>query len=139
MPGVTVFNDRGGAYDQGVYVCESKDMGGNLVKPELYNLNFEQLGAMQDTLIGRVSARMRALRTNGDGACGVHGLFGSPALSRTGEFELFASDARNVAAQHLGPSLDDLEQRVGVQDQVHAVDEFLGRFCRGPFPGSSDS
>ena len=44
-----VFNNRGGAYEQGVYVCESKDIVGRekLVKPEIYNLNMEQLDEMQ--------------------------------------------------------------------------------------------
>ena len=74
----------------------------------------------------------------------MHGLFGSPKPSRTGEFELFVSNARNLAAQHLGPSLDDLEQRAGVQDQVHAIktnfwDGFVVAHFQGPQTSESES
>ena len=68
MPGATSLNDRGGAYDQGVYVCESKDMDDKhqLLKPEVYNLSLEQLGVLQGNLLGYVSAQMRSLRTSTD-------------------------------------------------------------------------
>ena len=110
MRGVTSLSDRGGAYDRGVYVCESKDMDDKhqLLKPEVYNLSFEQLGVLQGNLLGYVSAQMRSLRTNGNGACGMHAVFVALEPARTGGLELFAPDARNLAAQHLGPSLEDL-------------------------------
>ena len=146
MPGVTSLNDRGGAYDQGVYVCESKDMGDRhqLLKPEVYNLNLEQFGVLQGNLLGHVSAEMRSLRTNGDGACGMHAVFGAPEPARTGGLELFASDARNLAAQHLGPSLEALEARAGVQSQVHAIktnfwDGFVVAHLKGPQTSESES
>ena len=140
------FSYPGGAYDHGVYECESKDIDerNDLVKPEVYHINLEQLGVMQNILLGRVTSLMRSLRTNGNGACGMHALFGTPAPARTGGFEFFAPDARDLAAQYLGPSLDNLEQRPGVQPHVYAIktnfwDGFVVAHFQGPQTNESDS
>ena len=107
-------HNRGGGYECGVYVCESKDMDEkkHLLKPDIYHSNVEQLKELGETVMNSVSPRMRSLRTNGDGACGMHALFGTPVFSLASNgYELYFSGARELASQHLGPSLEDLEQR----------------------------
>ena len=76
-------NNRGGGYECGVYVCESKDMDEkkHLLKPEIFHLTVEQFEELGETVMSCVSARMRSLRTNGDGACGMHALFGTPVFA----------------------------------------------------------
>ena len=67
-----------------------------------------------------------------------------PEPARSGGLELFAPDARNLAAQHLGPSLEALEARAGVQSQVHAIktnfwDGFVVAHLKGPQTSESES
>ena len=146
LSGVKSFNYRGGVYDQGVYECESKDIDErtNLVKPEVYYIDLAQLGVVRNILLGRVSSFMRALRTNGNGACGMHALFGTPVRARTSGYEFYVPDARDLAAQYLGPSLDHLEQRAGIQPHVHAIktnfwDGYVVAHFQGPQTNESES
>lgn len=133
-----VLNCRGGAYDKGVYICESNDMDerNNLVKPEIFRISAAQAAGLPDTLLEHVSVEMRSLRTNGNGACGIHGIFGEPAPALTGGVELFASSARALASQHLGPCLENLEQLAGFQEQVRAIkDHFWDGFVIAQLQG----
>ena len=93
---------RGGAFLKGVSVCEIRDMDERkkLLKPEIHMLNAEAAGAMPQNLLASTSARMRSLRTNGNGACDMHALFGMPTPTANGALELFTHDARILAAQH---------------------------------------
>ena len=45
-----------------------------------------------------LSVPMRGLETNGDGACGIHAVFGHPSARR----QLFARGAREIASRFLG-------------------------------------
>ena len=72
-----------------------------------------------------VSSQMRALNTTGDGACGMHALFGQPKLTlgpNCSYFQLYVSDPRELAVHHLGPSLEDLEERIDAEGQASMRD-----------------
>ena len=82
---------------------------------------------------------MRALRTIGDGACGIHASLGEPIKAAAGFFEFQAADARAVAIKHLGPSLHNLLQRPGVGDLVEAIrDAFWDDFAVAHLRGQHD-
>ena len=120
---------RGGGYTDGVYMCESSDMDGrtSLLKPEIYTFDFTLNPDMPSMLREAMAACMRSLKTNGDGACGVHALLGVPwpMSAGLGRYELFADNARDIAVQHLGPSLAALEQRLHIEDRVRAIKDFF--------------
>ena len=124
-----VIDLRGGGYIDGVYMCESSDMDGrkSLLKPEIYTLNITLNPDMPSMLREAMATRMRSLRTNDDGACGVHALLGAPLPMSVGvgRYELFAGNARDIAVQHLGPSLAALEQRLHIEDRVRAIKDFF--------------
>ena len=95
-------------------------------------------------MINSVSVLMRALRTNGDGACGMHALFGTLVFETVSNgYELFCPGARVMAAQYLGSSLEELEQRAGVEEHVHAIktnfwDGFVVAHLQGPRSSESE-
>ena len=106
---------RGGGYDEDVYIFESCDMEPErqLLKPELYHIDTASIDENLTLLRNSISTFLRSIRTNGDGTCGVHALFGSPALSYHGGYELFASRAREIAEYFLdiaGKELPKLEE-----------------------------
>ena len=67
---------------------------------QTYTVNAASLTDVPLDLRARLSNPMVALQTSGDGACGVHALFGIPC--ETGV--LHHADARGLAAALLGPS-----------------------------------
>ena len=111
-----------------------------LLKLEVYNLRVVQLQGLGEFVIRSASDRMRALRTNGNGACGMHALFGTPKLALAGDyFELYCSRARELASQHLGTSLEELEQRADVQEHVYAIKtNFWDGFVKAHFEDPTD-
>ena len=48
-----------------------------------------------------VSEDMYGLKTNDDGACGIHAMVGRPTLTAQGDYELFHVQARDFAVRHL--------------------------------------
>ena len=61
--------------------------------------------------------------TSGDGACGLHSVFGTPTMNRrTGETEMFCPQARSLPATFLGAGLKTLRARVSEQNFLQAVD-----------------
>ena len=125
---------RGGGYDKGVYTFEHEDVEfeRQLLNPEVCELNVAPFEESPQFLRNAISAQMRSIRTNGDGACGVHALFGSPELAINGGYELFARRARDIAVEHMGHSLEMLEQNSDIHQIVLDIktilwDEFVER------------
>ena len=125
---------RGGGYDKGVYTFGHEDVEfeRQLLNPEVYELNVAHFEESPQLLRNAISAQMRSIRTNGDGACGVHALFGSPELAINGGYELFAQNARVIAVEHMGHSLEMLDQNSDIQKHVRDIktilwDEFVER------------
>ena len=118
---------RGGAYEEGVYICEPQDMDGEqgLLLPGTHAIDLTMTSTMPSMLRESLSACMRALNTNRDGACGIHALLGEPVRTTRGQLEFLAVDAREIAVTHLGPSLENLFQRVNNRDVVEAVRDFF--------------
>ena len=58
----------------------------------------------------------RAIETCGDGACGIHALFGSPSVHG-----LYQADARGFLRQKLGPTSGDLLRNSGSCRMLHRV------------------
>ena len=118
---------RGGGYDEGVYTFKHDDVEfeRQLLKPEVYELNVAHFEESPQLLRNAISAQMRSIRTNGDGACGVHALFGSPELAINGGYELFARRARVVAVEHMGHWLEMLEQHSDVHQLVRDIKTIL--------------
>ena len=118
---------RGGGCDQGVYTFEAKDVAPErqLLKPEMYELDCAALENAAPLLRDAVSDHMRAVRTNGNGACGIHALCGSPAPAHEGGDELFFRNARVWAIQQVGPSLENLEQHPELEAHVRAIKTIL--------------
>ena len=106
---------RGGACEESVDICETWDMEKKegLVSRETYNVSVAAFSGIPSVLSECVSSRMYALKTNGDGACGIHALLGTPVRTALGSLELFAEDARETAVTHLGPSFEVVLQRPG--------------------------
>ena len=64
--------------------------------------------------------------TSGDGACGLHSVFGTPTMNRrTGETEMFCPQARSLPATFLGAGLKTLRERVSEQNFLQAVETEL--------------
>ena len=64
--------------------------------------------------------------TSGDGACGLHSVFGTPTMNRrTGETEMFCLQARSLPATFLGAGLKTLRERVSEQNFLQAVETEL--------------
>ena len=118
---------RGGGYDKGVYTFEHEDVEfeRQLLNPEVYELNVAHYEESPQLLRNAISAQMRSIRTNGDGACGVHALFGSPELAINGGYELFAQRARVVAVEHMGHSLEMLEQSSDIHQLIRDIKTIL--------------
>ena len=132
---------RGGAYEDGVYVCEPQDMdeAQSLLQPVTYAIDPEMISFLPSRLRESVSPRMRALKTNGNGACGIHASLGEPVKTAQGFLEFLAADARDVAVRQLGPSLDSLLQRPGVGRSVEAIrDAFWDGFAVAHLQGQQD-
>ena len=57
-----------------MYTFEHEDVEfeRQLLKPEVYELNVAHFEESPQLLRNAISAQMRSIRTNGDGACGVH-------------------------------------------------------------------
>ena len=125
--------NRGGGYECGVYVCESKDMDEkkHLLKPEIYYLNVEQLEELGESVMNCVSDRMRSLRTNGDGSCGMHALFGTPvfaSVSNAYELNFFWCSRNGFTAFRTVPRRSRTESRSSATRARHK-NKFLGWFC----------
>ena len=118
---------RGGGYINGVYTFEHVDAQPqrNLIQHEAYELNVANVAHVSYLLGDSISPQMCSVRTNGDGACGIHALFGSPKPARRGGEELFTERARAVAVGYLGESLESLEQCHEVREQLRAVKTML--------------
>ena len=118
---------HGGGYDHGVNSFEAKDLEPErrLLKPEIYELDSSGFGDVLPLLRDAVSDRMRVVYTNGNGACGIHALCGSPAPAYGGGDELFFRDARAWAVEQVGPSLEMLEQRPELEAHVRAIKTIL--------------
>ena len=121
---------RGGGYDEGVYIFESCDMEPErqLLKPELYLIDTASIDENLTLLRNSISTYLRSIKTNGDGTCGIHALFGSPVLSYHGGCELFASDARDIAEFLInlaGNKLTELEQSPGSQQLIGGIKTIL--------------
>jgi hypothetical protein len=139
-------SSRGGAYENDIYIPEGKDVCGStaLIKAEVYHVNVEALQEASPRLLEAVDPEMRALCTNGDGACGLHAFFGKPVQTHAGGYELFAPGCRAVAAAHLGQPLEELEMRADISNCVHAIktnfwDEFVVPYLNGDRTYESDS
>ena len=87
---------RGGAFNERIYVCEEKDesKAKQLLRQNPFKLSLEQLQTLPDILRPVAYGQFHALRTNGDGACAMHALFGHPTESYSGSLELWAKNAR---------------------------------------------
>ena len=100
---------------ESVDICETWDMEKKqgLVSRGTYNVSVAACSCIPSVLSESVSSRMYALKTNGNGACGIHALLGAPVRTALGSLELFAEDARETAVTHLGPSFEVVLQRPG--------------------------
>ena len=132
---IGVSDYRGGAYNCKVYSCEGKDMDDlqRLLKPEVYNFRVEEIQAQEKIVISSVSTRMRALYTTGDGSCAIHAFLGEPVLSDCGNYELYIMDPRDIAANLLGDSWEELEHRIGEEAQAAMRDikaQLWGYICK---------
>ena len=118
---------RGGAYEEGVYICEPQDMDEEqgLLLHGTHAIDLAMNSTMPSILNESVSACMRALNTNKNGACGIHALLGKPVRTADGQLELLSVDAREIAVTHLGPSLENLFQRVNISDLVEVIRDFF--------------
>ena len=101
------------------YVVRSSDLkeGTLTLMPGIYNVVLQREDVLPDSLKPHLSGQVCSAKTNGDGACAMHAVFGIPSASS----ELFLSDARknaicalrtlpaaangNVTAKHLYESL----------------------------------
>ena len=88
-----------------------------LVQPAIYELDVQKVSGLNPFLDMAIARELRSLRTNGDGACAMHALFGVPC-DFSGRQELFLHNARERAVALLGPSLEILAAR---EDIVGAV------------------
>ena len=70
----------------------------------------------------------------------MHALFGTPKVALDSDyFELYCSGARELASQHLGTSLEELEQRADVQEHVYAIKtNFWDGFVKAHFEDPTD-
>ena len=118
---------RGGAYEESVYMCEASDMNEKqgLLSREVYEVSTTMSASLPSLLSEAVTPSMFALKTNGDGACGIHALLGRPVQTASGALELFAECARETAATHLGPSMEVILQRPGIQRHVESIRDFF--------------
>ena len=109
---------RGGAYEKGVYICEPQDMDEEqgLLLHGTHAIDLAMNSTMPSMLSESVSACMRALNTNRNGACGIHALLGKPVRTADGQLEFLFVDACEIAVTHLGPSLENLFQRVNIRE-----------------------
>ena len=120
---------RGGGYDEDVYIFESCDLEAErqLLKEKL-KVNTDSIGQHLTLLRNKISTDVHSIRTNGDGSCGVHALFGSPELSYHGGYELFASRAREIAEYFLdiaGKELPKLEEDLRTHQLIGGIKTIL--------------
>ena len=109
-------------------MCEASDMNEKqgLLSREVYKVSTTMSASLPSLLSEAVTPHMIALKTNGDGACGIHALLGRPVRTASGALELFAECARETAATHLGPSMEVILQRPGLQRYVASIRDFSG-------------
>ena len=96
-----------------------------LLSRGMYDVSVTVSSSLPSVLSEAVAPRMCALNTNGNGACGIHALLGVPVRTASGALELFAEGARETAATHLGPSLEVILQRPGIQRHVESIRDFF--------------
>ena len=118
---------RGGAYEEGVYICEPQDMDEEqgLLLHGTHAIDLTMTSTMPSMLSESLSACMRALNTNRDGACVIHVVLGEPVREASGQLELLFVDAREIAVTHLCPSLENLFQRRNIGHLVDAIRDFF--------------
>ena len=96
-----------------------------LLSREVYKVSTTMSASLPSLLSEAVTPHMIALKTNGDGACGIHALLGRPVRTASGALEFFAECARETAATHLGPSMEVILQRPGLQRYVESIRDFF--------------
>jgi hypothetical protein len=107
------------------------------LKPEIYELPHGEVGDISPLLLNSVAHLMQSIRTNGNGACSIHALLGTLTPASAGKKELFCAAARQVIASQLGPSLEAVESRVGIEEHMRAIkssfwEELAVAHIRGP-------
>ena len=131
---------RGGAFNEGVYVCEEKHKSGakQLLRQNPFKLSIEQLQTLPDILRPVACEYFYALPTNGDGVCAMHALFGQPTKSSSGSSELWAKNARLRAIACFEPSLEVLQQRVSIAPALRSIETALWKeFVENHIKGTS--
>lgn len=81
----------------------------------------EASGLLPPSLHELVGREFIALRTNGDGACSLHGAFGSPNAAK----EFYLPAARDKAVALMGPTYEALSRRVHPSMELQALAAML--------------
>ena len=104
------------------YVVRSSDLkdGTLLLMPENCSVNLEEGHNAPEELQQHMSGQVCAVKTNGDGACAMHSIFGKSAVCS----ELFLRDARAAA-------IDALRTLPGLAEEDNCGD-FLGASAHDP-------
>ena len=101
-------------------------------------------GAVPASVASLRSVEHIRLKTNGDGACALHSVFGVPSPSAENGIEFFAVDARKRLVSTLGETAQQFEQRLNADWLLtNIVTELWGdglrpillRECRRPNAG----
>ena len=90
-----------------------------VIQPTVYNVVSDGLEAGPAALVGvgRVPQHAQSVKTNGDGACSIHSVFGVPTIRG----ELYCDAARSLGRQLLSGSPDDLVYAGAAPEHVRAI------------------
>ena len=99
---------------------------GALFRQERAKQFLPELGRVPDVLRSHENEAFIPIRTNGDGACSLHAVFGVPTLNATTRVcGLKSEHARGIASKCAGSSLRRLREKVSTAALLNAVENSL--------------
>ena len=122
------------------YTWSEKDFeeGGLQRKDEEYPFDIVLSALSREALayLQNKSTKVVSIVTDGDGACGVHAVFGTPSVRGT----LFKDSSRELAVSLLGPNSEALQQARVDERYVAAISEsFWNEFVKPVLDSKPDS